>query len=152
MSKAKLIQPDTLLVNRQYAAPRELVWKAWTEPESLKQWFGTPGYDLQIVEIDLRIGGAYRKVFRTPEGERLTVYGEYREVVEPERLVYTWSATGAGRDLRDSLVTVTLTGLGQETELTVRHEGLVGEDVIDRHRRGWTGNLDQLAGAVEGKD
>ena len=149
MTECRLIQPDTLLVTRRYRAKRELIWEAWTQPERLKRWFGTPGYTLETVEIDLRVGGKFRKVFRTSDDELITVQGEYREVDEPARLVYTWNVTGSDRNLVDSLVTVSLTEHGDEVEVTVQHEGLISDDVLSGHRTGWIGNLDQLADEVE---
>lgn len=151
MTECEFIEPDTLLVNRRYRAPREAVWEAWTQPEALKRWFGTPGFVLEAVEIDLRVGGTYRLDFRTPENEKVTVQGEYREVLEPAKLIYTWNVTGAGRGLHNTLVTVSIIEHGDETEVVVRHEGLTTEDVIAGHRRGWTGNLDQLADEIEGR-
>ena len=114
MTECRLIRPDTLLVTRRYRAKRDLIWAAWTQPERLKRWFGTPGYTLETVEIDLRVGGKFRKVFRTSDDELITVQGEYREVDEPARLVYTWNVTGSDRNLVDSLVTVSLTEHGDE--------------------------------------
>ena len=84
MGECKRIGPDTLLVSRRYRAPVDLISQAWTDPLRLKRWFGTPGFDLQEVDIDLRVGGEYRKLFHTPEGDHVTVRGEYREVIKPE--------------------------------------------------------------------
>lgn len=152
MAESRMIEPNTLLVNRRYRASRDLIWQAWTEPQRLRRWFGTPDYDLETVEIDLTVGGEYRKVFRTTENELVTVSGQYREIMKPERLVYTWNVTGAGRNLHDTLVTVTFVVHGDETEVTIRHEGLTTDEVREGHKQGWTGNLDQLAGEVEGEE
>ncbi len=136
------------MLNRRYRAPRTLVWAAWTEPARLKRWFASPGHTLEECEIDLREGGAFRKVFRIPEGDRVTVAGEYRTIIEPEKLVYTWQATGAGREMPVTLVTVTFTEQDLDTDVEVTHEGLVGDAVFESHRNGWMNNLEQLADEV----
>jgi uncharacterized protein YndB with AHSA1/START domain len=77
-------------MTRLFAAPRQLVFEAMTRPEHVKQWWGRlgEGYSVPICEIDLRVGGAWRFVNRHPRGE-VVFYGEYREIVPPERLVFT---------------------------------------------------------------
>ncbi len=77
-------------MTRTFNAPRHLVFDAWTKPELLQRWFGTPpGWTMPVCEVDLRPGGTYRYVMRGPEGEEIVMRGEYREVVRPERLVTT---------------------------------------------------------------
>jgi uncharacterized protein YndB with AHSA1/START domain len=71
-------------------APRALVWDAYTKPELLKRWLGTfGGWSLAVCEIDLRVGGGYRYLWRGPNGAEMGMRGAYREVVAPERLVST---------------------------------------------------------------
>jgi len=149
MTECRLIEPSTLLVSRRYRAPRGLVWKAWTEPARLKRWFGGADHVLEEVDIDLRVGGSLRKVFRSPQGDRVTVSGEYREVVEPEKLVHTWNVTGGGYAMRGTLVTITFATAGQMTEVTVRHEGLDAAPDRASHQKGWIDSLDRLAAEVE---
>jgi uncharacterized protein YndB with AHSA1/START domain len=71
-------------------APREEVFRAWTEPEKLKQWWSPGGYTTKYAEVDLRTGGRYLLVMQPPDGEPFHLAGTYREIVAPERLVYTW--------------------------------------------------------------
>jgi uncharacterized protein YndB with AHSA1/START domain len=79
-----------IVMTRTFNAPRHLVFDAWTKPELLKRWFGTPpGWTMPVCEVDLRPGGTYRYVMRGPDGEEVVMRGEYREVVRPERLVTT---------------------------------------------------------------
>jgi uncharacterized protein YndB with AHSA1/START domain len=79
----------TLLVERVYDAPRDLVFKAWTEPERLKQWFGPKGWTLPVCKIDFRPGGTWHYCMEGPGGEKSWGLGTYNEIVVPERIVYT---------------------------------------------------------------
>jgi uncharacterized protein YndB with AHSA1/START domain len=78
-------------LTRLFDAPRNLVFEAMTKPEHVKQWWGclADGYSVPVCEIDLRPGGAWRFVNRTPKGQLVAFYGVYREIAPPERLVYT---------------------------------------------------------------
>jgi uncharacterized protein YndB with AHSA1/START domain len=79
-------------VTRVFDAPRELVWKTYTEPEHLRQWMlGPDGWSMEVCEIDLRPGGGYRFAWRKDDGSELTIAGVHREVEPPERLVSTES-------------------------------------------------------------
>ena len=79
-----------IVMTRTFNAPRHLVFDAWTKPELLKRWFGTPpGWTMPVCEVDLRPGGTYRYVMHGPAGEEVVMRGEYREIVRPERLVTT---------------------------------------------------------------
>ena len=77
-------------MTRVFDAPRALVWEAFTKPELLKRWFfGPPGWSLAVCEIALQVGGAYRYVWLGPNGSRMAMGGDYREIAAPERLVAT---------------------------------------------------------------
>jgi uncharacterized protein YndB with AHSA1/START domain len=78
-----------IVLRRVFDAPRRLVFDAWTRPELLTRWYGARGWTLVVCEIDLRVGGRWRFVSRGPDGERMGQGGAYREIVAPERLVYT---------------------------------------------------------------
>ena len=78
-------------MTRLFDAPRALVWEAMSKPEHIKEWWGRigEGYSVPVCEVDLRVGGAWRFVNRTPKGELVAFYGVYREIVAPERVVFT---------------------------------------------------------------
>ena len=79
-----------VVATRVFDAPRELVWKAYTEPEHLQQWMlGPAGWTMPVCEMDLRPGGAYRFVWRKEDGTEMTITGTVREVEAPERMVST---------------------------------------------------------------
>ncbi len=77
-------------MTREFAAPRELVFDAWTKPELLRRWLGVRGgWTFAVCEVDLKVGGTYRFVWRGPKGQEMGMGGVYREIVRPERLVAT---------------------------------------------------------------
>lgn len=107
-----------IILTRLFDAPRERVWAAYTTPELLMRWLGgPPGCELVRCEVDLRPGGRYRYVWRNPDGTEMGMGGVYREVVRPERLVYTetFGEDGAGGE---NVETVVLTERNGRTLLT----------------------------------
>jgi len=77
-------------MTRVFDAPRALVFDAWTKPELLRRWLGVrAGWSMAVCEVDLKVGGAYRFVWRGPDGTEMGMRGVYREIVRPERLVAT---------------------------------------------------------------
>ena len=84
-----------ILIRRSFAAPRRLVFDAWTRPELLRRWFGPRNRTLVVCEIDLRAGGAWHYVLGGPEGEEMVMRGVYREVVAPARLVTSETHDGS---------------------------------------------------------
>jgi len=80
---------EELTITRVFNAPRDLVWRAWTEPEFVKRWWGPRGFTSPVARIDLRVGGKYVNCMRSPEGKDYWSTGVYQEIVEPERIVCT---------------------------------------------------------------
>ena len=79
-----------IVMTRAFDAPRSLVFEAMTKPELLKRWFGVmPGWSLDVCEVDLRVGGKYRYLWRGPDGVTMGMRGVYKEIVVPERIVST---------------------------------------------------------------
>ncbi len=144
--------PATYLqVRRILDAPREMVFRAWTEPEMLKRWFRvSEDYSTPIAEVDLRVGGRYRLGMRPPDGSpALIVGGMYREISPPERLVFTWRWETAAADEPESLVTVEFNERSGVTEVVLTHEGFVSNARRDEHAQGWQGCLDRLDQALK---
>ena len=106
------------------------------------RWWGPDRGGTSHAEADARVGGGFRVVFRTEDGEEHDVSGVYREVVPDERLVFTWAWRSTPE--RESLVTVELRPDGEGTSLTLTHERFFDEPARDRHREGWSGSLDKL--------
>jgi uncharacterized protein YndB with AHSA1/START domain len=111
-----------ILVVREFDAPRELVFRAWTEPDLVRRWWHANRGEILSIEIDLRAGGRWRYVMVTPDGFEVAFHGEYREVVPPERLVST--EVYEGMPDAAALTTVTLDEQDGRTTATllVRHE------------------------------
>ena len=79
-----------IAVRRRFHAPRHLVWTAYTKPDYLRKWLlGPPGWSLEVCEVDLRVGGRFRYVWKKDDGTEMGMGGEYRELVAPERIVAT---------------------------------------------------------------
>ena len=78
-----------ILITREFDAPRDLVWRAWTTPQLIERWWAGKRGEVQSVEVDLRVGGKWRYVMVSNEGLEVAFHGEYREIVPNERLVYT---------------------------------------------------------------
>jgi uncharacterized protein YndB with AHSA1/START domain len=96
-----------VVITRIFDVPRGLVFKAWTDPEHMARWWGPQGFTNPICELDARVGGAWRIVMRSPAGIEYPCGGVYREIVEPERLVFTNIATdNEGNPVLDGLTTV----------------------------------------------
>lgn len=103
-----------IAITRVFDAPRELVFDAWTSPEHVVRWWGPRRFTLPVCQIDLRPGGAWRHVLRGPDGKDYGFRGEYREILRPERLVYTESFDGVPAV---ALVTLVFENLGGRTRL-----------------------------------
>jgi uncharacterized protein YndB with AHSA1/START domain len=107
-----------IVLTRVFAAPRGLVFEAWTRPEHVRQWYGCGEFTLAVCEIDLRVGGAYRYTMLSPDGAEHTMRGVYREIVPPGRLVYTEQYVSRGSTSNAALVTVLFAEHGGLTTLT----------------------------------
>jgi uncharacterized protein YndB with AHSA1/START domain len=151
-----------LVIRRVFDAPRELVWKAWTEPQRLMQWWGPKGFTSPVCKMDLRVGGKYINCMRSPEGKDYWSTGVYREIVPLERIVCTDSfadehgnvvpAThyGMSPDLPlEMLVTVTFEQQEGKTRLTLKHVGFPPGEDYDGANQGWNESLDKLAKSLK---
>lgn len=145
-----LPEDRVLVLTRDINAPRALVFRAWTEPEHLARWWGPTDFTLPCCEVDFRADGAYRFCMRSPEGEDHWVWGVYREVVPPERLVFTWDRVDLqGNPRSASVVTITLEEIGNRTRLTLHQAVFATTEDRDEHRGGWTECLARLADFIE---
>jgi uncharacterized protein YndB with AHSA1/START domain len=136
-----------ITVTRVFDAPRERVWKEWTEPERFADWFGGAESDvpLSTVSMDVVPGGRWQLTMLSGPGRRETRWkGEYREVIEPERLVFTVSDQPG--DERHELVTVVLTDLGDgRTEMRFEQRGHMRPEQYERAKEGWGKFFDRIA-------
>ncbi len=147
-----------LIITWIFDAPRELVWKAWTDPERVKRWWGPKGFTSPVYKIDLRVSGVYLNCMRSPDGQDYWGTGVYREIVEPERIVYTDSFSDAEGNLvpasnygmsgdwpLELLVTVTFEEHEGKTKMTLQHVGIPAGENRDLAKAGWNESFDKLA-------
>ena len=155
MSTAKMTEENIQLqLRRVFDAPRDRVFKAWTDANQFKQWFGAAaceGSILQSLKMDARVGGKYRIQVRRADGECFTTVGVYREMKPPERLVFTWQfeKDGSGDafgevEPPEMLVTLEFKARGKQTELILTHERFASIESRDRHHEGWNRCLGSL--------
>ena len=139
---------EALRLSRRLKAPREAVFRAFTDPAALAKWFGPEGVQVTDVEVDLRTGGAYSMIFGETDGNSHGLSGVYREISPPERLVMTWAWDHGVMAGIETLVTIEFGAAGAETELTLTHEELPSEKSLDMHNQGWTSSLNCLDQAI----
>ena len=153
-----------MVLTRLLRAPRELVYRAWTEPALMAQWWGPHGFTNPVCELDVRPGGRYRIVMRSPEGEEYPTVGVYQEVVQGERLVFSDSfdelpeawldelrrklPEGSGSSIPADIVTAKFEEQDGQTLLTVtsRFESKELRDAILKMgaAEGWSESLEKL--------
>jgi uncharacterized protein YndB with AHSA1/START domain len=134
-----------LVITRIFDAPRSFVFKVWTEPEHLMHWWGPKGFTLPTCAMNFRPGGVYRFCMRSPEGADHWLRGVYREIVEPERLVFTyaWEDT-QGNPGHETLVTVTFADHAGKTKLTLQQAVFESVTACEEHQSGWGSCLERL--------
>jgi len=143
MAQSKLQEKPSLTLSRSYPVAPERVWRAWTDPETLRTWWGPGKEPVSLAELDVRVGGRFRIVFGGPDGKAHECAGVYREVVPNRKLAFTWTWPNSTPE-RESLVTITLRAAGTGTELVFRHEQFFDATVRDNHERGWNAALEAL--------
>jgi uncharacterized protein YndB with AHSA1/START domain len=154
---------DAITITRTFNAPRELVWRAWTEPEHFMRWWGPEHFTSPVAKMDLRVGGTYLASIRSPEGQDFYSTGVYREITPPERLVFTdafadaegnvvpASHYGMGDDWpAEILITVTFEEENGQTRMTVRQDGIPTGEMREGLVPGWNEYFDKLATALAG--
>jgi len=129
-----------LEITRDFDAPPALVFKAWTSKEHVLRWWGPKGFTATSEKLDFREGGAYRHAIHGPDGKSYGMSGVYREIVEPEKIVFTF----AWDDGPETLITVTIKPQGSGSKLTFRHEPFADAATRDSHEGGWGECLDRL--------
>ena len=151
-----------LFISRIFDAPGPLIWKAWTDPEQLKRWWGPKGYTTPFCRIDFRVGGSYLFCMRSPEGRDFWSTGSYREIIPFNRIVYTDSFA----DEKGNVVSATYYGmkpgfpkeLGMVltfeeydaiTKLTLTQSGIPAGEMAEMTRADWNQSFEKLAKMLE---
>jgi len=147
-----MAEQNGITVTRVFDAPRERVWREWTEPERFADWFGGDHAEVPVatVSMDVREGGAWRAtMFVKPDRREIRWNGEFREVIEPERLVFTICDEPGGE--RYELVIVVLTELGDNrTEMRFEQRGEMSAEQYKAAGQGWCTFFDRMAERLVG--
>ena len=152
---AAVHRAETLVLEREFTAPVERVFDAWTRPELLAQWFGPEEFVVDRTDLDLRIGGEYEIVIRSPAGDVIRHFGSYLDISEPVRLVFTWvlenqACQGSDGQHAETIVTIDLTTTDNGgTRLCLQHEKLPDRAAYAGHEFGWRCSLDALAARLD---
>ena len=149
---------NAIIITRVFAAPRERVWRAWTDPDMLMKWWGPKDFTAPVWKIDLRVGGKYLYDMRSPEGRDYWGTGTYREIVPMEKSAATDSFAdaegnvvpasqyGMGDDIPlELLITVTFESEGDKTRTTLTHIGFPAGKMREMATEGWNESFDKLA-------
>jgi uncharacterized protein YndB with AHSA1/START domain len=139
-----------LIITRVFDAPRELVFKTWTDPKHLAQWWGPKGFTNPVCEVDARAGGAIRIHMRAPDGIVYPMSGTFEEITPPERLVFVSSALDeSGKSMFDILTTVVFADQHGKTALTLQARVIKATAQAPQYLKGmqagWTQSLDRLS-------
>jgi uncharacterized protein YndB with AHSA1/START domain len=147
MTEQTATQDKQFTITRTFNAPREIIWRAWTDPDEAARWWHPRevASPREFVRINASVGGTYEYKMIAPDGSEYPTAGQYLEVVEPERLVFTWASPGDR--IEDSpVITVQLAELeGGRTEMTFNLRGIAGFAGDNNVFDGWSEALDILA-------
>jgi uncharacterized protein YndB with AHSA1/START domain len=152
----------TFTIIRKFNAPRELVWKAWTDPKLFAKWFGPKGFSAKVHKLDLRAGGVLHSCLVSPEGHEIWAKFIYREVTPPAKLAWEHSFSDKDGNITRHpghaswplklLTTVSFGAVGDTTTISLTwvplnastEERKTFEDGMDSMKDGWTGTFEQL--------
>ena len=165
MAKNKVMgegSKQELVITRVFDAPLELVWKAWTDPDYFKRWWGPKDFTAPFCKMDFQVGGKYLNCMRSPDGQDYWSTGVYREIIPFERIVYTDSFSdeegnvvpathyGLSADFPlEMLVTVIFEEFEGKTKLTLRHVGIPSGADSRGAQQGWSESFEKLAESLK---
>ena len=131
-----------LTMNRGFPLPLHQLFEAWKNPELLQKWFA-PG-DLQVAEttIDFKVGGAYRIVMKNPQGQVMAVGGTYLEIIEEQRLVFSWKWEASPNTTKVEIDFEAVNG--HSSQLTLVHSEFLTDPEQSHHHQGWTSMMEKL--------
>jgi len=152
---------ETLILSRTFNAPRDKVWKAWTDAKEFKKWWGPEGFKAPTIDIDLKVGGKYLWCMRGSQApgkpeENFWTTGSFKEIVPMKKLVYTDSfADEKGNPVQPAYygmsdmadrqeVTVELEEEGEKTRMTLTHKGLLTDKMKDDCAMGWNSSFNKM--------
>jgi uncharacterized protein YndB with AHSA1/START domain len=134
----------TLIIERVFRASPDRVFRAWTDPAVLVNWWGPEGYTTPEFTFDVRPGGAWRTVMRSPDGNPHRVSGIFREISPPNRLVLTWAWEEEGKRGHETEIELTFSAVAEGTRMLLIQRVFQSLQARDNHRWGWTEGLNKL--------
>ncbi|MHB1459104.1 MAG: SRPBCC family protein [Armatimonadota bacterium] len=150
-------EENVIIIKRIFNAPREIVFEAWTKPECMMQWFGPKDYTIPVCKVDLRVGGAFFLCMRSSDGKDTWGKGIFREIIIPEKVVYTdIFADADGNTVPASyygmtgdwplemLATVQFDEMDGKTFMILHHEGIPPGENTEMCIAGWNESFDKL--------
>ena len=153
---------EPLIITREFDAPKEIVWKAMTDTEIMKRWWGPETFTAPIIRSDFRVGGKYHFCMRSPEGKDYWSTGEYKEIIPFKKIVNTDSFAdadgnvisaseyGMGSDWPDALlVTFDFEETDGKTTMSAKQEGIPSPEMFEESRKGWDQSFDKLEKVIE---
>jgi uncharacterized protein YndB with AHSA1/START domain len=136
-------------ISQVFDAPVEKIFRAWVDPEQMKQWYSPEGMSTSEAVSEMKKEGHYSVTMEMANNQQFKVSGQYLEYVEPEKLVFSWD--GASVEGKLSQVTVLFKSLGEnKTEVTLIHTGFASEESKARHQDGWVGTFSMLSKYLKG--
>ena len=142
------LRPEPLILTRTFAAPRVLVFKAWSSAEHMRRWFSPEGFTVPEAEVDFRPGGACAICMRSPDGQDFWSRGEYLEIAPPDRMVFTTVMVDGGEPKFTAHTTVTFEEDAAGTRMTVRQAYVIHDPAflgaVEGAPEGWRTTLDKL--------
>jgi uncharacterized protein YndB with AHSA1/START domain len=151
--QTKPLAEREVIITRVFDAPRALVFKAWTDPQHLAQWWGPEGFTNPVCEFEAHVGGKLRIHMRGPDGAVYPMKGVIREIVAPERLVFSSVAVDAAdKHLLEGLTTVTFAEQNGKTKMMMHTHATavveIGVGYLQGMEAGWTQSIDRLEGLL----
>ncbi len=134
-----------LVIERVFDAPRDLVFRMWSDPDHFRNWAAPTGYSVVHLEMEFEVGGIYRVCLRSLDGDDVWIKGRYREISVPERFVLTtgWEQVD-GSVQGETLLTVSFSDAGEQTRVVLRQTGFESPESLDGNTGGWNEVLDSL--------
>jgi uncharacterized protein YndB with AHSA1/START domain len=144
-TKLKTSTERELVITRVFDAPRELVFRMWTDPKHMARWWGPRDYPAVSVDLEARPGGRWRHCLRSVEtGADLWHHGEFHEIAPPHRLVFSFAWEEDGERGMENIVTITFAEQNGKTLMTFRQAPFQSDGERDGHHGGWSSAFDRL--------
>jgi uncharacterized protein YndB with AHSA1/START domain len=145
-------QPGRLLLELSYGfdTSPERIFSMLTEPLELMKWWGPRGFTTPQAEVDLTLGGGYRLTMKPPDGDPFHLSGEFLEINQPSRLVYTFRWDEPAPDDRETIVTLSVEAAGDSSRVSLSQGSFTTEERLSLHRSGWMDAFGRLRDVLEG--